>query len=430
MRFQRTLPILSMALLPSIALAQGQLSAQSVSPSQRYNPVSGYTLPTTLSLGAPAYRIATGDLNNDGVQDFVVLGNLEILVVLSQSQLSYAPPIAYATPGVSGGRDILVDDFDGDGNIDIAYITPVGTPGGGEYAIHILPNLGDGSFGTTQSFEVIHPFDLTTFFQATQLTSSDLNNDGLPDIAVATTVGGLSPGDGWLTIVINTSTQGNLSFNDAVNLDTRDGTSYDLLANDVDNDGDQDIVMSHARDNSITVFFNDGSGINGPIDSTTLSGNNGFGPRPLAAGDLNGDGYDDLLFLKYGQLPQLNIVKVLLNLDAGTDPRDAGVFRLNNEFVIGPTQLPYSTASNIFINDFDLDGFNDIAAGFDGTVGSIELLPAIGSMQVLSSNFLHTDVVPVDIEGDGDLDFVSVNGNGGQLSISRNRGQRVFSSRP
>jgi hypothetical protein len=431
MSTSKLVQVATLIALSSPLYAQNAHRFQQSSRPAKHNYRSGFELPAQFKLGAPAHAITATDLNNDGIMDFAIHSNLSIMVILSTGTRTYAQPITYPAPGTFPGRDIVSGDFDNDGDNDLAYLTPVGTLGDGNFAVNILSNLGNGSFSNASSFTVIHPFDTTTFFQMNEWTATDLNNDGYTDFAIASTVGGLAPGDGYLTIVMNSTPQtGSLSFNESISHSTNQGTSFIIQAADLDNDGDQDIVMTHAPDNGISVYLNDGDGINGNMNPDNLSGSNDFGSRPLAIGDLNNDGYADLLYLKSGQFPNLNSIKVLLNLDAGTDPRDAGTFRESLEFPIGPTQLPVSFGTRMFINDFDNDGFNDIATSFAGTVGSIILIPELGPQRSISENFIHQDTVALDLEGDGDIDFVSVNGNGSMLSILRNRGQRPFSMRP
>src|SRR5215207_5435898 len=63
-----------------------------------------------------------------------------------------------------------------------------------------------------------------------------------------------------------------------------------LVAADLDGDGDLDVAAVNSSGNSVSVFFNNGTG--GIVRGTPIQGFN-F-PRDIAAGDLDGDGDTDL----------------------------------------------------------------------------------------------------------------------------------------
>jgi hypothetical protein len=132
------------------------------------------------------------DFNNDG--------NIDVLsafgVSLGNGTGSFAAPIPFPqAPSTSTGSSgsgasssapaalpsywaFAVDDFNADGNLDVALLPPAGSPAG---QIDVLLGNGDGTFtfGT--------PISLGTASTITSMTTGDVNGDGIPDLIVGTT---------------------------------------------------------------------------------------------------------------------------------------------------------------------------------------------------------------------------------------------------
>ncbi len=114
----------------------------------------------------------------------------------------------------------------------------------------------------------------------------------------------------------------------------------------------------------------------------------------MALGDLNGDGFSDLVVSSVAN----NTIAIYLNSGSGT-------------FSTDPVQILPIYASSFVIADFDRDGMDDIAAF--GAFG-IEILHGLGDGTVRrSQSFLGQPLCPVgflsagDLDGDGTLDLVA-----------------------
>lgn len=155
-------------------------------------PVSS-VLGTAANLNQSFANIEFDDFNNDGVLDCLSAFG----VSLGSANGSFAAPIPFpqAASTGSGGSSgsgssssappalpsfwaFAVDDFNGDGNLDVALVPPAGSPAG---QINILLGNGDGTFtfGT--------PISLGTSAVITALSSGDVNSDGNSDLIVGQT---------------------------------------------------------------------------------------------------------------------------------------------------------------------------------------------------------------------------------------------------
>lgn len=138
------------------------------------------------------------DFNNDGVLDCLSAFG----VSLGNANGSFGPPISFpqapssssgsggssgssgagssasTTPALPAYWAFAVDDFNGDGNLDVALVPPAGSPAG---QIEILLGNGDGTFiyGT--------PVSLGSSAVITALGSGDVNSDGNTDLIVGQT---------------------------------------------------------------------------------------------------------------------------------------------------------------------------------------------------------------------------------------------------
>ncbi|HGY89671.1 MAG TPA: VCBS repeat-containing protein, partial [Planctomycetes bacterium] len=375
------------------------------------------------AIGSTVQALRATDLDGDGFRDLVAKTGGNIAVVSSVCQGSYgasafvgsallpAYPEAYA-----------VGDVDLDGLPDIVMAAASFPSTTAE--LRVLRNLGDGSFGPPQVFPVIPPGTPGFIPQAIAMTLADMDGDGDLDVAVATHVNGLVNGDGFYTIVLNqTVAGGSLAFATAVNISSTEASASEILAADLDNDGDMDLVLPHLFDVSVTVFLNDGSGISGSVTKESLSGANTSGPSRLAAADLNGDGFLDVVALR----PQS--YSVLLNLDGGSNLANAGKLRSQPQVPLGP--LGITTAfqpTDIGLADLDEDGATDMIltlSGNFGTPGSVAVLPGSASMTFGSAaNFLagHNlgSLVLEDLDGDSDTDIAVIDPAAGMTFILDN----------
>jgi hypothetical protein len=303
------------------------------------NPSSATFSSATYASSDFTQRLAAVDLNGDGKPDLVrTLPFLnEISVELGIGGGTFAPPVYYPTPA-GGPNDLVVRDFNGDGNLDVAVncmgvvALLLGNPDGTlkPYKTSAI-DLGVGTFGiaagdfnrdgkldlvvgyqTGNDVAVLlgkgdgtfkPPDDLTTNDQPAAVTVADLNRDGNLDIVAANF--GQFAGNTVSVLLGN----GDGTFQPQQQYTTASGALW-VIAADFNGDGIPDLAVDCACGNGfcgypgdVSILIGNGDGTFQPRADYDLYG---F-PYTVSSGDYNGDGYLDLLVtnLDYSQVSLL-----------------------------------------------------------------------------------------------------------------------------
>jgi len=225
--------------------------------------------------------VAVGDFDGDGNLDAVTspwfTASLGVLLGNGNGTMHGPTPIL---PGTFDPEGVLVADFNGDGKLDVASISPTIKDIKVD-SIHIYLGNGDGTFTfkTTVSSRGEEPFTAV---------AGDFNEDGIEDLAVPNAGNNLgAPGN--VAILLG---KGDGTFRPAMTYPA--DRSYDIIAADLNADGHTDLVattLAGAETAYLLLGVGDGTFLQ-PVVSTNVPTFN----LHLASGDFNFDGLPDLAF--------------------------------------------------------------------------------------------------------------------------------------
>lgn len=304
-----------------------------------------FDAPVDISTGRGPEGMAAGDLNNDGKPDLVVAnpGDSTISVLRNSSTPGFmnfdSVPLSLSAPPTP--HQIAITDFDGDGKSDLIFTSNNG---------RLVAVFHHASDPNTIAFDYRRDYSADGYLN--DLTVTDIDRDTKPEILIPITDTGL------LTVFQNTSSPGNVQasalpplaagtapirgiaagdlnndraadvINSAVggvevfqnssspgvfNLSRTDlptGTNPDAVAiGDLDNNGLSDVVVANPSDNTLIVLRNASTG--SPIILTPLALRpiTGLNPINLILGDVNGDGWLDIIVANHDG----NSVSIFLN---------------------------------------------------------------------------------------------------------------------
>jgi hypothetical protein len=386
--------------------------------------------------------IAAADLNNDGHVDVVGIGRIdgEVRIHLGNGDGSFTTLDDFFTDDYP--FDVAVEDFDGDGNQDLA-IAKFGDFAG----ISVLLGNGDGTFGPETDYAP------GSFLQLWSVAVGDFNGDGVPDLLGMGTDGWalLGQGNGTFT---GFNVPGNINFAGVADFDGDDRDDYAfpwgnldtvevrlsngdgtfslavslsvgdepqaVTAGDVSGDGIPDLAVANLESNDVSVLLGNGDGTFGPEQRHSLGvpADELLDPWYIVIEDLDADGLQDLVVANwYGEVFDRS-----LSLLYGTG---GGQF---SAAVTGDSRRGF--AHEIAIADFDEDGAKDVARScMNGSW--VSWIFGDGHGAFVTNHHEEVSEWPGavavgDLDGDGRLDLVTVNEDKDEVSALLADGAGTF----
>ncbi len=329
------------------------------------NGTNGFKLSGVAANDTSGVSVASaGDVNHDGFDDliigaqgadtnatdagatYVVFGhasgfaaNLNLSTLNGTTGFRLSGVAASDLVGISVSS---AGDVNGDGYVDVivgAFRADAnGTDSGAAYVVFgkasgFTSNVNLSTLNGTTGFKLsgVATTDLAGYVVA---SAGDMNHDGYDDVIISAPFADPNGADSGAAYVVFGKASG---FASNLNLSTLNGTTgfklsgvaagdhfgnWVATAGDVNGDGFEDIIVgaNYADPNSISncgasyVVFGKASGFSANLNVSTLDGTNGFrisgvtagdqsGYNIASAGDVNGDGYGDLIIGARGAAP-------------------------------------------------------------------------------------------------------------------------------
>lgn len=278
------------------------------------------TVALSLPLQGNPSNVKVADIDGDGRPDIIVAtGSGGSSIGIYRNTTNFASSTLPRTLSFGTRADVSISsitlspgvlaigDFDGDGRQDIAAACYNTDPA----KLLILRNTNTAGGGTVNSFS-LSSFTAGANPTFAALTSSlcvgDFNGDRMPDIAM---VNQNYLSAGTLSVFRNTSTgPGVTSFASALSLAT--GVyPVDVQSGDMDGDGATDIIVTNSQSNSVALYRNT---YMSPATALSFSSqitlsNSLNNPAGVAVGDIDGDGKAEIVASNFVYSGSVNIYK-------------------------------------------------------------------------------------------------------------------------
>ena len=348
-------------------------------------PVSFNQAPVSLGAGQEPAAVTAADLDGDGDLDLVSANVVsDDLRLLFQTSPGVFVPAASPLPDGAGTNAVVAADLDGNGYLDLV------SANFNTSKLRLHYQASPGVFVQNATL-----LDAGVF--ADDVIAADINGDGDLDLVAAAR-------DSSLLRLYYQGATG--EFDNPVSL-SGVGNPVSVAAADLDGDGLVDLVSADITGQRLVLSFQPTTGFNPPTTTpSTVTLQTGIQPRQVIAADLDGDGDLDLA--------SANFIDSNLTLFFQTGHR---VFTpAPNALPTGNSCVSVAAADLDGDGDIDLVAANEFSDDLTlylqvapGVFRRAAASPITGSRPVW--------VTAADLDGDGDVDLVSANRVGDDLSL-------------
>ena len=253
--------------------------------------------------------------------------------------------------------------------------------------------------GSSGRFET--KVDYATGLSPQSVYANDIDGDGDADMLVT------NNSSNTVSVLKN---NGNGTFATKVDYITGSGPQI-IYVSDIDVDGDGDMLVNNYNSYTVSVMKNNGDG----TFATKVDYATGVWPSSVYASDIDGDGDGDILVANNGS----NTVSVLKNNGDGT-------------FATKVDRATGSNPSSVYAADIDGDGDNDIMIANNVSNGvTIWKNNGTGAFPIRLDYYTGVSprsVYASDIDGDGDNDMMFANEGSDNVSVLKNNGDGTFAT--
>lgn len=355
-----------------------------------WNDGSGnFTIDNSVPIGnySESYQIKTGDINDDNFDDLFFIGldsgNVWHFDTFINDQSGGFEKVNYEVATSTLGGDSKFEDIDGDGFPDLLvsgsnfYLGPVTS---------LYMNDATGNFNPVPS----HSIDS---LKSSAIAFADVDNNGTNDLVIS----GTNSSDDIITKLYSNSA-GTLTYESSISFTPLTNGSLDFI--NVNNDDYPDLLATGKDDSGLVQSYlyinNEGADF-----VTVASGIDGLYKTNVAVGDVNSDGFEDILICG---LDDSNETYTRLYLSNGDS-----TYSLD-------TTTEFIEARTCALEDINGDGFKDVyLAGLGQQYTYLNDGTGQFSLKQIIDPVWQPQVVFDDVDLDGDIDFI---GSGNRVSSS------------
>ncbi|MCF6283814.1 MAG: VCBS repeat-containing protein, partial [Candidatus Hydrogenedentes bacterium] len=346
-----------------------------------------------------ACAVGVGDLTGNGVDDFYLVdynNDLDDRLLINDGTGVFSSSFDVATGNAP--RTVLASDLDKDGNQDLVVSSPVTS----SIAIHRV----DGNGG----FEA--PVFLSVDTNPTRMVLGEFTGDGNVDLLIVlfeTDADTVSSGK-----LLCLAGDGQGGFEHHADFSVSPGVIA-LLTDDLDRDGDTDLVLANSSENFVATVL--GTGTSLAIERRFPAGTS---PRMAVAGDINKDGDIDLLVANLNSrevtfLPGdgSGAFETAISIPAGGRARALALGHLNSDSNL-----------DFVVTNLDESRVAIFTGRGDGSFDTVTYYDVRGSDSTRSAE--PRSVVIADVNNDNNADLVVGNANRDTVAILIGAGDGTF----
>ena len=375
-----------------------------------FTDVTGTHMP---SLSVPMNMIDAGDVDGDGDQDLVLgvspngSGHTNRLLV-NDGTGHYSDQTSTRLPGWTGSSVALLD-ADGDQDLDV-FVCVYNS------ACQLFANDGSGYF-TNATASLLPNLQSA----ANRVAVADLDGDGRRDLVLACDALGWGPEPRGRNVILHNQPGGFVERIPPLDepwggmLPSSSLHTNALVLIDHDHDGDLDLVVGNDFGEPDRLYDNDGNGVFTDVTASRMPVTAG-NTVEIAAGDVNGDTFGDLVLTWYNGQARL----YLGSANGGFVDATAGRM---------PVEVMRSIA--VALGDIDGDADLDIVFGVDGQSRVYRnngqgFFSDYTQFALPPMNLLINAVQLVDLDGDGDRDLLTYEYGTPGIRPFSNNGSGIF----
>lgn len=312
-----------------------------------------------------------GDVNGDGFSDVIVgaenfggalLGG--VAIYHGGTEFTAATPTlswSYGlTNGLAGTSVAHAGDVNGDGYGDLIVGVPDATSTlAGEGIVHV--HYGSTSGPTAAASVTLAGGSAGARFGTCVATAGDVNGDGYADVMI-----GAPQTNGVGRVAVHHGTAGGLLTTPSWSLNGTPGSELGsalMTAGDVNSDGFADVIIAAPTIDEVRVYLGTAAGleVTPHIIFTPPATGIRFGAAVSTAGDVNGDGYSDVIISAPLFTNGQNEEGAVLIYHGS----DSGLVDVADRIIEGATADAHFGISVSGIGDANGDGYDEVAIGAD-----------------------------------------------------------------